>query len=167
MMARRSRKLRMMNVSVRVPSIMGEARKPGAADDGELRHVLLELVLVADLQEHGAREQAVPGLLGDDADGQAVLGIGAGVAILHEDVAALQVALQARQQRAEVFAGEGPVVLAPPDAVFGGLLADHELVGRGARGVLAGVDQHRPRWVRPPSERNTISSYSAAVGRFQ
>ena len=121
----------------------GRSQEARHGDHGEFRHVLLQLVLIADLQEHGAREEAVPGLLGDDADGQGVLGIGAGIAVLHKDVAALQVALQAGQQRAEVFAGEGTIVGAPPDAVFRGLLADHKLVRRRARRVLAGVHQHR------------------------
>ena len=48
-----------------------------------------------------------------------------------------------REQRAELLGAEGPVVLAPPDVVFGGVLADDELVGRGARRVLAGVDHQR------------------------
>src|ERR1019366_1491357 len=32
---------------------------------------------------------------------------------------------------------------APPDVAFGGMLFDDELVGSGARGVLAGADYHR------------------------
>ena len=121
----------------------GRSQEARHGDHGEFRHVLLQRVLIADLQEHGARKEAVPGLLGDDADGHGVLGIGPGIAVLHKDVAALQVSLQARQQRAEVFAGERTIVGAPPDALFRGLLAHHKLVGRRARRVLAGVHQHR------------------------
>ncbi len=117
--------------------------------------MLFEVVLIVRLQEHRARKQAVPRLLRDDANRHGVFGVGAGKAILHKDVAALKVALQARQQRAEVFAGKRAVVGAPPDAVFGGLLAYNEFVRRGARRVLARVHQHRPQMSQRPSERNT------------
>ena len=95
MMASRSAKLRMMNVSVRVPSMMGDARNEGAQITVNSGTCRLSVLGAADLHEHVAREQAVPGLLGDDADGHAVVRIGAGVAVLHEDVAALQEALHA------------------------------------------------------------------------
>ena len=98
-----SRKLMMMKVSVRVLSMSGEAWNVGHGDDGELRHVLLHRVDGRRLEEHVAREEAVPGLLGDDPDRQAVLRIGAGVAVLDEDVPALQVALQAGVEHAEVL----------------------------------------------------------------
>ena len=72
--------------------------------------------------------------------GRLCSGIGAGIAVLHKDVAALKETLQAREKRAEAFAGEGTVVLSPPHFVFGGLLVHDELVGGGAGGVLARVD---------------------------
>ena len=93
-----------MNVSVRVPSIMRRGMEDGAAMTVNSGTCFFSASGFADLQEHGAREQAVPGLLRDDADGQAVVGVGAGVAILDENVAALQIALQAGQQRVEVLA---------------------------------------------------------------
>ncbi len=123
----------------------GRGLKPGRGDHGEFRHVPPQCILTANLLEHGARKQAVPGFLRDDADGQAVLGIGTRDAVLHENVATLQVALQARQQRAEILAGEGTVVLAPPDLLLGGLLAHHEFVGRGARRVFAGAHHQWPK----------------------
>src|SRR5208337_3391711 len=46
---------------------------------------------------------------------------------------------------AEVLAGDRPVVLAPPDLLFGGLLAYYELVGGGARRVFAGVHHQRSK----------------------
>ena len=75
----------------------GRSQEARHSDHREFRHVLLQFVLITDLQEHGAGEEAVPGLLGDDTDGHGIIGIGTDIAILHEDVAALQVALQARQ----------------------------------------------------------------------
>ena len=121
----------------------GRGLKRGRRDHGEFGHVPPQRILTPNLQEHGARKQTVPRLLRDDADGEGVLRVGPGVAVLHENIAALQVALQARQQGAEILAGDGPVVLAPPDLLLGGLLAYHELVGRGARGVFAGVHHQR------------------------
>jgi hypothetical protein len=55
----------------------------------------------------------------------------------------LQETGHAGEQRAELLAAERPVVLAPPDVVFGGGLADDEFVGRGARGMFAGGHHHR------------------------
>ncbi len=121
----------------------GRGLKPRRRDHGKFRHVMSQCILTPNLQEHGARKQTVPRLLRDDADGQAVLRVGAREAVLHEDIAPLQVALQARQQRAEILAGDGPVVLAPPDFLLRGLLAHHEFVGRGARRVFAGVHHQR------------------------
>ncbi len=117
------------------------SKEAGHGDDGELGDVFLERILVPNLQKHGAREEAVPGFFRDNADGQAVLGVSARTTILHEYVPALQIALQASQQSAEVLAGEGAVVLPPPDLVLGGLFADHEFVGSGSRRVLAGAHQ--------------------------
>ena len=100
-------------------------------------------VFTAKLLQHGAGKQAVPRFLRDDAYRDAVLGIGARHHVLHENVAPLQVALQPRQQRAEILSIEGTVVLSPPDLLFGGLLAHYELIGRGARRVLAGAHHQR------------------------
>ena len=113
-------------------------------DDREVGHVAPRLLDRRVLEEHGAGEEAVPGLLGDDADGEPVLGVGPAVDVLHEDVAALQVAAQPRVQAAEALGVEGPVVLAPPHGLLGRLLADHELVRGGAGGVLPGVHDERP-----------------------
>jgi len=118
----------------------------------------LEFIGALDLHEHVAGEQAVPGLLGDDADGQAVIGIGAGIAILHEHVAVLQEPLHTREQRAELIAAEGPVVLAPPDVFLGGMLLDDELVAAARAVCLPVLTTTGPRCETRASPRNTISS---------
>jgi len=69
---------------------MAEDWNEGAQITVNSGRMALEFIGALDLHEHVAGEQAVPGLLGDDADGQAVIGIGAGIAILHEHVAVLQ-----------------------------------------------------------------------------
>ena len=115
----------------------------GGGDDREVGDVAPRLLHRRVLEEHRAGEEAVPGLLGDDPDRQPVLGIGPAVDVLHEDVAALEVAAEPGVERAEALGVEGPVVLAPPHVLLGRLLAHHELVGGGAGGVLAGVHHER------------------------
>src|ERR1039457_5849568 len=121
----------------------GRRQEGRRADHGELRHVPLEGLGAANLHEHVAREETVPGLFRDDPDGHAVVRVGGGVAILHEHVAALQETRDSREERAELLGAEGAVILSPPDVVFSGLLADDELVGRGARGMFAGGHDDR------------------------
>lgn len=69
----------------------------GGSDHGEFRYVVLQGIVIPDFQKHGARKQAVPRLLSDDPDRQAVFRIRAREAVLHENVAPLQVALQPGQ----------------------------------------------------------------------
>ena len=120
----------------------GRGQEGRRADHGELGHVPLEGLGAANLHEHVAREEAVPGLFGDNPDGHAVIRVGRGIAILHEHIAALQESGHTGDQRAELFGAERAVVLAPPDIVLGGGFAHHELIGRGARRVLAGGHHH-------------------------
>ncbi len=96
MIASRSAKLAMMNVSLRVLSISGEAWKPGAqmtVNSGTCFWYSSRLRGFTNIVRANRLCQAFSR---DDADRQAVLGVGAGEAVLHEDVAALQEALQAR-----------------------------------------------------------------------
>ena len=93
--------------------------------------------------EHVADEQAVPRLLGDDAQRKPVLRLRARVEVLDEQVATLEEAGQPAEDLLELAGPERAVVLAPPDLILGRRLADDELVLRGARGVLACVDHDR------------------------
>jgi hypothetical protein len=104
---------------------------------------MVQLVMAPDFQKHGAGKQAVPCFLRDDADRETVIEVCARETVLHENIAPLQVALQTGEHSAEARAGEWPVVLAPPDLVFGGMFAHNELIGSGTGGVLAGVDHER------------------------
>jgi hypothetical protein len=120
MIAIRCAKLRMMAVSVRVPSTRGQG------------------------DEHVLCEEVVPRLLRDDADRHAVVGIRTGVAVLHEQLLTLEERLESRHEGIELVRCEGPVVFAPPDLVLRRLLLDHELVGRGSRRVRPSVHEERP-----------------------
>ena len=69
-----------------------EARR---RDDREVGDVPARLLDRPVLEEHRPGEEAVPRLLRDDADGETVIGVGPAPDVLHEDVAALQVARRA------------------------------------------------------------------------
>ena len=126
--------------------IGGEARR---VDDGELGLVNLELAGPRrDQQVLG--EQAMPGLLGDDAHGQAKGRVGAAEAILDEQLLALEMGHHARAQGGELLRLERLVDRAPPDVPGAGRFLDDELVvGRAAR-VLARLDDQRPVRRDPP-----------------
>ena len=73
------------------------------ADNGELRGVLRQFLLVFDLHEQVAGEEVLPGLGGDDADGQAVGRVGPGVAVLHKEFLALEKGQQPVVEQVEFF----------------------------------------------------------------
>ncbi len=132
-------KLSVMNVCAFVPSIGGKPWKPGAAmtvNSGTWRRYSSS---DSREDEHVPHEEAVPRLLRDDPDRDAVGGVGAGVDVLDEEVAPLQVALEAVEEVVELLGGVGAVVLTPPDVPFGRGFLHDGLVVRGAAGVLAGV----------------------------
>ena len=58
--------------------------------------------------EQVARKQAVPGVLGDDANRQAILRIGTGVALLHEQLAAGQRLDDVVVERVELLPAPSP-----------------------------------------------------------
>src|SRR5262249_1848532 len=93
--------------------------------------------------EHVAREQAVPGLLGDDAHGQTIVRIGAGKEILDEDVAAAQVRGDPHLQPVEDVPGDRTVDITPPDVVGGGRILDDEAIERRTTGARAGEGNER------------------------
>ncbi len=114
----------------------------GRLQDGELGD-MAALLLGGQADEQVAGEQAVPGAFGDDADGQAVVRVGAGGGILHEDIPPLEIGGHQQVQAVELFGLEGFVDLAPPDLVVIFLAADDELVVRRATGVVTGAHDDR------------------------
>ena len=110
-----------------------------AVDDGELRHVPGHIVE----DEEVAREQAVPGVLGDDADGEPVAAVGAGVTVLHEQLGAAQRRQQVLVQAVEVLDRHRPVRAAPGDVLLARRFPDDELVVRRAAGVVTGSADQR------------------------
>jgi hypothetical protein len=83
-----------------------------------------------------ADEQRMPGVFGDDARVDAVGRIGAAVEILDEQILALRGFPEIGVERVELRGGHRAVVV-PPHGVFGGGVADDELVLGGAAGVHA------------------------------
>jgi len=120
------------------------ALERGNAQDGEVGRKVALCVDRFGREEQMAGEQAVPGQLGDHADGHTATGIGARVNVLDEHVPVHQIGVQPVQETAEFRRAERPIVLAPPDVVFGGRFAgDERVIGRPVR-VPAGVHQDGP-----------------------
>ena len=88
-------------------------------------------------------EQVLAGQLVDDAELLGVLGVGAGVAVEDEDLAALQVGGHLALDGVELLAADGLVHLAPGDLIVDALGIHDELVVGRAAGVLAGGDHQR------------------------
>ena len=91
--------------------------------------------------EHVARKQAVPGAVADHPHRQPVGRIGAGIEVLHEQLAPLQIGEHALVQAGEALGRHRLVDLAPPHRVFGSGLLDDVFVARGAPGIGAGIDR--------------------------
>ena len=91
--------------------------------------------------EHVARKEAVPGAVGDHPHRQPVFRIGAGVEVLDEQLAALQVGEQALVQAGELLGRDRLVDLAPVHRVLGARLLDDVFVARGAAGEETGRDR--------------------------
>ena len=87
-----------------------------------------------------ADEEAVPGELGDDPHVQPVGGVGAGVEVLDEELAALMCARMSASSAAKCAGAIGALFSHQTSAVDRGL-ADDELVLGAAAGVAAGGDQ--------------------------
>ena len=92
----------------------------------------------------------MPRLGADQADADAVRGVGAGVEILGEQLAPLQVGLDAALQDLELRGRQLLVARAPPHLVGHLGLVRHELVLDGATGVHAGLDQQSAVRRQPP-----------------
>src|SRR5690606_29756049 len=110
-------------------------------DDRHLRDEGLELFLRRTDQEI-ADEQRMPGVLGDDADRQLVLRIGAAAQILYEEVHVCRMLQHVLVEDLEVLRRKRLVVV-PPDVVLRQIIANDELVLRRTAGVLAGRGHQR------------------------
>ena len=125
-----------MKVSEPVPSTAGSAWNSARLMTGELRFVVLQF-LGRGTNEEAAGKQAVPGVGRDDADRQPVARVGAGVEVLHVQVAALRERAGAGEERLEPSFVKGLVVRTPPHfALVAGVLYDPLVIGRapGVRG---------------------------------
>ncbi len=121
---------------------LGVRLEAGGVQDGPVRLETRELGAFR-AEEHVAGEQGVPSLGGDQADAEAVGGIGAGVEVLGVEVLPLQVGEHPPPQRREPLGSEALIDPAPRDLAGDLGVIDHELVLRGAPGVHAGLDDER------------------------
>ena len=117
---------------------IGVGMETGRLDDGVFRLEVAEIFILR-LDEHVAREQRMPGVFSDDADRQAKFRVGAGIAVLDESLAALEVVSQAFMDGFELVLADWLIDRPPPDIVLAGGLLDGEFVGRRAAGIFAGL----------------------------
>ncbi len=87
---------------------------------------------------------ALPGVLGNDANGEGMLLVVSRVAVLNEDLLALKIRLHSRVEPGELLRRYGPVVLTPPDVFLGVRFPDHELVVGRPGAPFPGVYRHGP-----------------------
>ena len=117
-------------------------RQAGRVQYGEFGLEIVELARVR-LQKHVAGEKRLPSVLADHPYPQPEIGVGAGVAILHEQLAIIEIIDDAAVQAFEIGPFERPVDIAPPDSVGSrGILDDEFIVGRAA-GMLARQSDQR------------------------
>ena len=116
----------------------------GRVDHREPRRVIGVHLSRRPRQEHRAREQAVPGALGDDPDRQPILPVGAGETVLDEQVLAPQRLEHPPPDGGEPVRFDRPVDRAPPDVRLARRLAHDELVVRRTPGVRSGETDERP-----------------------
>ena len=122
--------------------------EPRRVQDERLRLEVAQLLL-GRVDEHRLREERVVRVVGDDADGDPVLRVGAGERVDDVEVALAEVRGDLLAQPVELLLGDLGVDVAPPDPVLRARLADDELVLRRAAGVLAGVDRERAALGQP------------------
>ena len=115
------------------------ALEAGGGDDGEVLGEVGQL-LGGGTAEQIVDEQGLGGELADHAEALHILGIGAGKAVEHEDLAVLQVGDHLGVDAVEAFLADGLVDGAPGDLVVHAGGIDDELILGGAAGVLAGLD---------------------------
>jgi hypothetical protein len=123
------------------PVDLRQGAEAGAVDHDEFGRVGGQLFRRG-LDEHVADEEAVPGILGDDAHRHPVVRIGPAPAILHEDVLALQVRGHAPVQLLEALGSDGAVHRTPPDLVAAARLGhDEPVIGRAAGELARAYDE--------------------------
>ncbi len=113
----------------------------GRVQDERLRVEVAQLV-GGRIDEHRSGKERVVGVIRDDADGDAVLRVGAGEGV--EDIeipVAAEVRCDLFTQPLEMLLRDLGVDVAPPDPVLGARLANDELVLRRAARMGAGVDR--------------------------
>ena len=119
--------------------VFGVAVETGNRDHSKIGPVGLQF-LIRGPNKQLVGEQVLGGPLVDDADAEAVVGVGADEAVEDVEVPALDVGADPAVEAIEVFLGDGNVEFAPVDfVVFARFIDDEFVVGRPA-GVFASFD---------------------------
>ena len=116
------------------------------AHDGKLGLVLPQL-LVCRSDEHVSRKEALPDVVVDDTDRQAVFRIRAHKAVKHEEFPAVHEFFHLFENRLKPISRKLMVDLSPVDCITGNIIIyDKAVVGRSSR-ILAGIDRNGSRRV--------------------
>ena len=116
---------------------LGDALAARRTQHGEVLGEAFEL-LRGRADEQLMDEQVLARQLVDDADGAAILVVGAREAVKDEHVAALQIGRHTGEDLVKALLGDRLVDLAPRDLVVDVRRIDHKAVVRGTTGILAG-----------------------------
>ncbi len=147
---------RTTNVALFVPSASEVGLDRGRVQDERIRVVARELLL-GRLDEERLGEERMPGAVGDYAQRQPVLGIGACERVHDVEVVCLQMRDDLLAKAVELLLFHRLVDLSPVDALLGARLADDEPVLGRAPCVLAGVDDQRaPLGERPIAAQDCV-----------
>ncbi len=129
---------------------LGDGVEARDGDHREVGNVLQPLAGIVDLPEQVAREERLPGVLGDHAERELVARLRSCVAILDEDVLVLEIGREPPVEEVELLRIEGPVLRSPPDPIGARGILDDEPVLRAPPGVRSGPDDDRPQVRDPP-----------------
>ena len=122
--------------------MLGNGVEKRGVDHSELGDVIRELFRIVLADEHVAGKKIVPRARVHDADGDLIVRVGAGIAILHEEVPTLEVGRKPRFEPLEVLRLERLGCI-PPNLFLASRLADDVfVVGRAAR-VLTRLNHER------------------------
>lgn len=92
--------------------------KRWCAEDGEFWKMLPVLLPSVRFQEHVSGEETMPSVLSDYPNSHLMFRISADVAILDENIPALQKPLQSADEFVELVSAIGTVILSPPNVIF-------------------------------------------------
>ncbi|MPM95659.1 hypothetical protein SDC9_142814 [bioreactor metagenome] len=121
---------------------LGDAMQAGDGNDGKVGGIAFKLLLRR-TQQHLMDEHILAGHLIDDAETLAVGRIGAGKAVKHKHIAALQIGAGFAVDGIKFFRADRNINLPPGDFVVDGRFINNEAIFGAAAGIFAGLHNER------------------------